>query len=175
MPVVQIESRTAAQSAEESAAEIAALQAQVEEMQQDSYEGMCALGIETDRVEALVEALASAGIDPNPILQDVENKHLEAAIADEMGGEDDEAGVTGGSEGETTDVGTSGVQEQAQAPVQSAEQELTSLGESQEVQVCSCRGQSPHCIANTEPIDRASACCSSSCAYICASSHYIYI
>lgn len=58
---------------------VAALRAQVQELSEDVYEGMCALGIESNRVAALVDALASMGVDPNPILDAVENTHLESA------------------------------------------------------------------------------------------------
>ena len=58
-----------------------ALQSQVEELDVDVYEGMCALGIESNRVAALVDALVSVGVDPNPILNAVENEHLAAAAA----------------------------------------------------------------------------------------------
>ena len=55
---------------------LGALQAQVEELEADVYESMCALGVESNRVAALVDALVSIGVDPSSILNSVENEHL---------------------------------------------------------------------------------------------------
>jgi hypothetical protein len=70
--------------AEAHAQELSALQAQVEALAGDAFEGMCALGIESNRVAALVDALVSVGVDPNPILNSVENEHLVADAAGEV-------------------------------------------------------------------------------------------
>lgn len=77
--------------AEDASQELAAMQAQVQELDGDVYEGMCALGVESDRVAALVDALVSVGVDPSPILNGVENEHLEAAAAGGVGIEDESA------------------------------------------------------------------------------------
>lgn len=68
-------------SVEETTEEMEALQAQLEELDGDVYEGMCALGIETDRVAALVKALAAVGVDPNPILDEIDDRYFKGAAA----------------------------------------------------------------------------------------------
>jgi hypothetical protein len=59
----------------------AVLQAQNDELASDVFEGMCALGIESNRAAALADALLAAGVDPNPILTAVESEHFEAHAA----------------------------------------------------------------------------------------------
>jgi hypothetical protein len=57
------------------------LQARNDELEWDTFDGMVALGIESNRSAALADALLAAGVEPNPILTAIDTEHLEAHVA----------------------------------------------------------------------------------------------